>query len=837
MARSTTRKSALKAKSALHEADDDDFFPDDRDEEPDDDDACYAQGEPKAKRQSRGGAVRRGSRGSKGALRGILDLPLDILALVCSELDLPTLFHLSRLNKRFYSFLRNNSSLAFIWERAREASGLPELTAPGMDTVQYAHLLFGRFCQGCGKATTKVDYILRVRYCKACSEEFIWDGRDWDMNYCHNPDSCPDLRFFGGAEAKFRVNPQVVLNVDKDDMAFVEVGQYSNSEFFDRCSAVRCARVKDGVQMINWQQERDNEKEVERQAVRERRREAIEARFEQLGWQPHHFDSDEWRMHSHVNVAKEFSDTVWKSVRIPLQAFLHKIAAARDAQHIADESERRLDARESEYDELHNDKDRLKALGLYPLPRWVEFSALESVKSLWAVPTIEDAYSDAVSTIQSDAGFIASALASVKAVFSETMFPKLVEALRDVEAKHASSGPSTTPMRLLPDPEDDGDFSEPQRLHILAYACSALQCHLCNFVDVFPRLLAHRCSTYHTTKNAATSFDPRHYRVSRVSVEAILYMLDAARLPEDSHYTALDDLGPTLSCLCGGLIAVPWHNLADHLVTWKVAHKKLVIESKEAARERVFQGACHQTTPYLWRRTEEGFIAGLLELPVELVLRICIHLDLATLFALSRLSKQFYRVLRAPSATAVWESVRDRDGLPKLSASGLDVYALANLLFGCCQVDRFPRLFAHRCLDAGKTECAASFRAQLYKCSPEHIRAAVSVLRAAGKDLRVPTAEMDALGRTFSCECVPQTTNACGLDWMAMVQHRAQGIHSVSLPWERAMIIEGIDVEFDWDAPILFETPELVKDRIFRPQQDMYASKRRGRDVWMSVVS
>ena len=126
----------------------------------------------------------------QGALKGILDLPLDVLAIVCSELDLPTVFHLSRLNKRFYSFLRNNSTLSYIWDRARETSGLPELTTPGMNSVQYANLLFGGFCQvrrrewtcdgiadtpailqGCGKATTKVDYILRVRYCKACSEE------------------------------------------------------------------------------------------------------------------------------------------------------------------------------------------------------------------------------------------------------------------------------------------------------------------------------------------------------------------------------------------------------------------------------------------------------------------------------------------------------------------------------------------------------------------------------------------------------------------------------------------------------------------------------------------
>jgi len=134
---------------------------------------------------------------TQGLLRGILDLPLDVLTGVCEHLDLETLFHVSRLNKRFYKFLRGTAALSYLWDWAREESGLPELTAPGFSTVQLANLLFSKYCQvrslsklrrariafadvheplplcpdlqNCARTTPKVDFLLRVRLCQACS--------------------------------------------------------------------------------------------------------------------------------------------------------------------------------------------------------------------------------------------------------------------------------------------------------------------------------------------------------------------------------------------------------------------------------------------------------------------------------------------------------------------------------------------------------------------------------------------------------------------------------------------------------------------------------------------
>jgi hypothetical protein len=152
---------------------------------------------------------------------GILSLPLEVLSMVCQNLDLPTVFYISRTSKAFYRFLRNSPVQMAIWDSARATSNLP--TTTGYSSVQAANLLFGncmvrsfsfapglahslplpshfsashdavappllpcpysQSCtqyntdrsfplpQGCGKPTAKVDYALRVRACKACSPQ------------------------------------------------------------------------------------------------------------------------------------------------------------------------------------------------------------------------------------------------------------------------------------------------------------------------------------------------------------------------------------------------------------------------------------------------------------------------------------------------------------------------------------------------------------------------------------------------------------------------------------------------------------------------------------------
>lgn len=118
---------------------------------------------PAVKKKTRRSSVRTTR---KGKLSGLLRLPAELITTICQHLDLATLYYVSRLNKYLWRLLRQTTSLEYLWERARVESGLPELTAAGMNVFQYANLLFG-CCQGCGASTSRVDYILRARYCSA----------------------------------------------------------------------------------------------------------------------------------------------------------------------------------------------------------------------------------------------------------------------------------------------------------------------------------------------------------------------------------------------------------------------------------------------------------------------------------------------------------------------------------------------------------------------------------------------------------------------------------------------------------------------------------------------
>ena len=79
----------------------------------------------------------------QGKLSGLLRLPAELITTICQHLDLETLFHVSRLNKYLWRLLRQTTSLEYLWERARIESGLPELTAAGMNVFEYANLVFG----------------------------------------------------------------------------------------------------------------------------------------------------------------------------------------------------------------------------------------------------------------------------------------------------------------------------------------------------------------------------------------------------------------------------------------------------------------------------------------------------------------------------------------------------------------------------------------------------------------------------------------------------------------------------------------------------------------------
>ncbi|KAF8313238.1 hypothetical protein DL93DRAFT_1183667 [Clavulina sp. PMI_390] len=109
----------------------------------------------------------------KGKLSSVLTLmPNEVIGEICSYLQPSDLIHLVQSSKIFAIFLLAKAS-ATIWRSARMGDeGLPECPSD-ITEQQYACLLFGHYCQGCGKTGCRITsktlaWQIRRRWCDEC---------------------------------------------------------------------------------------------------------------------------------------------------------------------------------------------------------------------------------------------------------------------------------------------------------------------------------------------------------------------------------------------------------------------------------------------------------------------------------------------------------------------------------------------------------------------------------------------------------------------------------------------------------------------------------------------
>ncbi|BGP29645.1 hypothetical protein JCM10296v2_001384 [Rhodotorula toruloides] len=636
MTRSSSRKTAAKARDALKKvqngSDDDDEGMKSSSEEEE-----YVRPPPrKQAKTSRASTGRRNAQ--KGAMSGFMLLPLEVVTQVCESLDLKTLFYLSTLNRRFFGFLRD-ASLSHLWEDARKTSGLPDLEAP-MPPHKLAHLLFGSYCSICGKSTTVVDYILRIRACKACSEKVLKGDDDASssyISYSYAPQSCRDSH--GRSRGKWlqrvdelehieehfcflesvRADAQEELESDDEweeptidlecaNSLCTDMGDVTLSSLRMYYEAMRAARSVDGYALIDWQVDRAAEVQAERQAVMEKRAQDIAERFKALGWHPHYFDKPEFAAHSLVAVAKELDHATWMKIRTPLEDFLEQSRDAEDAAFMQLTRLTRIAHRKKEFVELATDKAKLKALRLYPLPRWADFTELETVKSLFVVDSIDEAYATAP-TIEESAHDIGAELVEVRTALKHDLFEKMLVQLRQAEsAVHVPSdggetgaptgAVDTTSALMLPIAAGAGDtYSDEQVDDIMSRAYSIFKCDMCKMIDHFPRILGHMCKAkrYYDDWDEAQRppFKATNYSVKASTACAAVAVIDSAGLPRSVKANTMDDLGATFSCLCKfEEVGKTWLQMLKHVDHPYPKHEdlmsSLVHESLRESRARVF---------------------------------------------------------------------------------------------------------------------------------------------------------------------------------------------------------------------------------------------------------
>ncbi|KAI0698460.1 hypothetical protein BC835DRAFT_653701 [Cytidiella melzeri] len=105
-----------------------------------------------------------------GKLRGMLDMPLDVILEICSHLHPKDLLNLARTTKDLRKFFMGRNSLTF-WKAAQ--LNIPDLPPCPTDLTEpaYANLMFDAHCHNCGgNKCHHIYWRYRVRLCKRCRQ-------------------------------------------------------------------------------------------------------------------------------------------------------------------------------------------------------------------------------------------------------------------------------------------------------------------------------------------------------------------------------------------------------------------------------------------------------------------------------------------------------------------------------------------------------------------------------------------------------------------------------------------------------------------------------------------
>ncbi|GAA5895803.1 F-box protein [Sporobolomyces salmoneus] len=294
-------------------------------------------------------------KGKKGALKGVLELPMDLIWEICTHLDVGDLLALSNTNKSFRSVVTGESS-SMLFKRARQRIGLPELLSP-MPDLRYAELMFGKGCNICGKSNAgKVDPLYRARICSAClKDKFVeWTKLETKGLNQYYPDDLRRMSTF--LNAKFPASATSGLFLDeqmeeeleifgygadldeaeleerrkirafqRSDWEFVSLVRKNNApspegdfqKWYLEFHNERKLREQDSQALQEWLKKMEIKKSDENEKTRSGRREEIERRFEAMGFEKSEFRAQSFRNHPQVKSTRPLSDRTFSTTVEP----------------------------------------------------------------------------------------------------------------------------------------------------------------------------------------------------------------------------------------------------------------------------------------------------------------------------------------------------------------------------------------------------------------------------------------------------------------------------------------------------------------------------------------
>ncbi|KAI5833044.1 hypothetical protein K523DRAFT_296908 [Schizophyllum commune Tattone D] len=295
----------------------------------------------------------KGSRSTKrGKLAVLQEMPLDILFEIFSQVDVVTLFYISRTCKSLRDILMSRSS-NWIWKSSylsvpHDLPPLPE----DVGIPKFLSLIFDRVCHYCPASRLRDDFIIwgaRARACKKCLlktchvKQSAFLKMDAIADLCNDfgerrIDSLFPLVVSDARERIFdKLYPATAINRFVEDYerdGVCDMSQEEKEKWLQRQEADLWKLKKHAEVCKKWENAQRRKKLDEDEKIITERRKEIVRRLEEMGWKD---EMQDWntaysiKHHALVNKAQPFTEKVWNQIRDPMVQYFQQLKAEREA--------------------------------------------------------------------------------------------------------------------------------------------------------------------------------------------------------------------------------------------------------------------------------------------------------------------------------------------------------------------------------------------------------------------------------------------------------------------------------------------------------------------------
>ncbi|KAH0580667.1 hypothetical protein H2248_002157 [Termitomyces sp. 'cryptogamus'] len=273
-------------------------------------------------------------RGRRGALKDIVEMPLDILQEIFMYLTPVEVLSLSRMCKSLRRILISKLAEC-IWKQARlNLDDFPDCP-DDINEVQFANLIFGAFCDYCNKKKRRY-FIWSNRRC--CCGACIKD-KNGLIKFCLLPDAWEMDKYFDWRSILPSINPRSKTET---------CPPYQNDEKLKHTSRTfehgkpghRKNRMKENVELPMVAYVRNDIAQLDE--IRQRRYEAIKRRLTDLGWEKELETIKGMKDWPSVRQPKDLTDRTWNNIKDDIIAKLEAHRAYRlEKDYLAAQCDRR----------------------------------------------------------------------------------------------------------------------------------------------------------------------------------------------------------------------------------------------------------------------------------------------------------------------------------------------------------------------------------------------------------------------------------------------------------------------------------------------------------------